>query len=193
MDKSNGYEENALIFSKSRSQDANGIGVSSIRRWAKTLPPNATVLDIGCGTGVPVSKVLVEEGLTVFGLDASPSMVQIFRQNFPDNPVACEAVEDSPFFNRKFDAIVAWGLVFLLTEKEQEIVLQKAAHALNRGGKFLFTAPAQKVTWEDVLTLKQSLSLGAEKYRALLIGYGFSMIEEFEDEGGNYYYHAVLS
>jgi 2-polyprenyl-3-methyl-5-hydroxy-6-metoxy-1,4-benzoquinol methylase len=190
MNKSNGYEDIAAIFIKGRGQAVHGIGASSVRNWAKTLPPNATVLDLGCGTGIPICRVLIDEGMTVYGVDASPSIVQAFQQNFPNTPVACEAVEDSLFFNRQFDAIIAWGLLFLLAEEVQEMVIQKAADALLIGGKLLFTAPSAAVSWKDAMTGQQSRSMGAAKYKQLLSASGLSLIEEFEDEGQNHYYHA---
>ena len=133
MDKSNGYENIAASFISSRKQ---AIGASSVRYWAKTLLPKATVLDLGCGTGIPVSKVLMDEGMLVYGIDASPTLVQTFQQNFPNSPVTCEAVEDSLFFERQFDAIIAWGLLFLLPMDIQTLVLRKAADALSTGGSY---------------------------------------------------------
>lgn len=191
MDKSNGYEDHAATFIRCRSKGINGIGAREVRLWAKSLPPNATVLDVGCGIGLPISQALVDEGLTVYGIDASPSMVEGFRQNFPDITVACEAAEDSSFFNRQFDAIIAWGLMFLLPAETQEVVFQKMANALYTGGKLLFTAPSTKMKWEDAITEIESVSLGAERYKELLEASGLSLIEEFEDEGENHYYHAV--
>jgi precorrin-6B methylase 2 len=41
------------------------------------------VLDIGCGTGIPVTKILLDEELAAYALDASPTMSEAFRQNFP--------------------------------------------------------------------------------------------------------------
>ncbi|MBD2704670.1 class I SAM-dependent methyltransferase [Spirosoma sp. BT702] len=191
MDKSNGYEHNAATFIRCRSKGIDGIGAPSVRHWARSLPPNATVLDMGCGIGLPITKALVDEGLTVYGIDASPSMLQLFQQNFPTVPVACEAVEDSSFFNRQFDAIIAWGLVFLLPVETQEVAIQKMANALQAGGKLLFTAPAQELRWDDAITELESISLGAERYKALLSASGLSLSEEFDDEGDNHYYHAV--
>ena len=39
------------------------------------LPPSARVLDVGCGTGIPVSQMLSTAGLDVSGFDISPKMV----------------------------------------------------------------------------------------------------------------------
>lgn len=191
MDKSNGYEGVAARFIQVRGQTVDGIGTSSVRRWVRTLSPDSTVLDLGCGTGFPISKVLIDEGITVYGVDASPTLVKAFRRNFPEAPVACEAAEDSLFFNRTFDGIIAWGLLFLMPEEVQAKIIEKVANALKTGGKLLFTAPYQKTSWKDVLTGQHSTSLGAKKYKELLSTSGLSLIEEFEDEGDNHYYNAV--
>jgi len=191
MDKSRGYEQIAPIFIEGRGRAVNGIGTSSVRKWVRTLPSNSAVLDLGCGTGIPGSKILIDHGMRVYAIDASPTMVKVFQHNFPGTPVACEAAEDSSFFDRKFDAIIAWGLLFLLPEKTQEIVIQKAANAVVAGGKFLFTATNKRNEWKDAMTEQPSISLGAEKYRELLIKVGLSVTDEFEDEGENYYFVAT--
>jgi SAM-dependent methyltransferase len=191
MDKSNGYEQIAQIFIKGRGQAVNGIGKSSVRKWVQTLPAKSVVLDLGCGTGIPVSMVLIDAGMIVYGIDASPTMVKAFQQNFPGNSVACEPAEDSLFFNLKFDAIIAWGLIFLLPAEVQEMVIQKAANALQTGGKFLFTATGKRTEWKDAMTERHSISLGPVKYKELLAASGLSLIEEFEDEGKNHYFDAV--
>lgn len=167
------------------------VGASSVRKWAKALAPGSVVLDLGCGPGTAVSTIFIEEGFTVYGIDASPTMVEAFKQNFPDCRVACEAAEMSTFFDRPFDAIIAWGLVFLLTPEAQVQIIQKAGHTLPSGGKFLFTSPSIVLEWNDALSERLSVSLGAEKYRELLSAAGFTVVDEFTDEGGNYYYDSV--
>jgi 2-polyprenyl-3-methyl-5-hydroxy-6-metoxy-1,4-benzoquinol methylase len=112
-DKSNGYEDHAATFIRCRSKGIDGVGASSVRLWASSLLPNATVLDVGCGAGDPISKALVEAGFhRLWGLMHHLRWFKIFKQNFPDSPVACEAAEDSSFFNRQFDAIISWGTKF---------------------------------------------------------------------------------
>jgi 2-polyprenyl-3-methyl-5-hydroxy-6-metoxy-1,4-benzoquinol methylase len=80
--------------------------VKTVRKWARSLPPGAAVIDLGCGPGFPITEVLVSEGLNVYAVDASPSFVEAFRRNLTGIPVVCEAVEDSTFFDRTFDAVV---------------------------------------------------------------------------------------
>jgi len=188
IDESNGYESIAEIYIKGRGRAINGIGSSTARAWARTFHKDSIILDLGCGTGIPVTKILLEAGLNAYGVDASLKMVEDFRQNFPHVPIACESVERSSFFNRSFDGIIAVGLMFLLSEETQRGLIPKMAAALNPGGKLLFTAPLDKVEWKDVMTEKESRSLGAKQYRELISASGLAVGEEFDDEGDNHYF-----
>lgn len=192
IDRSNGYEGVAKEFLAGRGSSVRsaGIGVKHVRRWAEALPRGASVIDLGCGPGIPITEVLVAEGLNVFAVDAAPSFVEAFRRNFPNTPIACEAVQDSPFFNRTFDAVLAWGLMFLLSPDDQRHLIQKIADIMVPGGWLLFTSPPEPVVWNDAMTGLESRSLGAEEYRRQLAAIGLSVIAEYEDEGQNHYYDA---
>lgn len=191
MDKSNGYENIAKRFIQIRGEKIDGIGTSSVQNWIKSIPQNSTILDLGCGTGIPITKVLVENNMKVYGIDASPTLVIEFQKNFPSIPVESDAVENSKFFNIKFDAIIAWGLIFLLSSDTQIKLLKKISKSLNPGGKLLFTAPKQKTEWEDLLTKNKSKSFGAKRYKEILLEYDVRIIKEFKDEGENFYLEGV--
>lgn len=191
-DLSNGYEGVAREFLARRgSGRSTGVGVRQVREWARTMPRGSTVIDLGCGPGFPITEVLVVEGLQVFGIDAAPSFVEAFRQNLPNTPVACEAVQNSRFFDRTFDGVLAWGLLFLLSVDDQRRLIESIAGILSAGSRLLFTSPAQPVFWRDAMTGLESLSLGAEEYRRHLSAVGLSVNSEYEDEGQNHYFDAV--
>jgi cyclopropane fatty-acyl-phospholipid synthase-like methyltransferase len=192
VDRSNGYEGIAAEFIASRGCGRGiGIGVKQIRGWARTLPHGATVLELGSGPGYPTTAALLSEGLHVYAVDASPTFVETFRSRFPDTPIACEAVEDSTFFNRTFDGVLAWGLFFLLTEETQRRLISKIANLLVPGGRLLFTAGDEPHVWNDAMTGQESRTLAAEEYRRLLRTAGMTEIREYQDEGQNYYFDAV--
>jgi SAM-dependent methyltransferase len=191
MDRSNGYEGVSVEFLARRgSGRSTGVGVGAVREWARTLPCGAAVIDLGCGPGLPITEVLVAEGLHVFGIDAAPSFVQAFRRNLPNTPVACEPVQESSFFDRTFDGVLAWGLMFLLSPEDQQRLIQRIAEVLAPGGRLLFTSPAEPVIWKDAMTGLESRSPGAEEYRRHLSAVGLSVSSEYEDEGENYYFDA---
>jgi cyclopropane fatty-acyl-phospholipid synthase-like methyltransferase len=186
-DRSNGWEAVASRFTAQRSS----IGAATVRAWCRALPTGASVLDLGCGTGVPISEALMDEGCVVRGVDASPSLVTEFQGRFPRVPVACEPAEESEFFGETYDGIVAIGLLFLLQSDVQQAVIRRVAAALKPSGRFLFTAPVQTGAWVDVMTGRQSVSLGDEAYRSALSGVGLRVIGEYVDEGENHYYDAA--
>jgi SAM-dependent methyltransferase len=191
IDRSNGYEGVAREFLTRRgSGRSTGVGVNAVRQWAQALPHGAAVIDLGCGPGFPITEVLVAEGLNVFAVDAAPSFVKAFRRNLPNTPVVCEAVQDSAFFGRTFDAVLACGLIFLLSPDDQRHVIHRIADILVPGGRLLFTscAGADPLVWNDAMTGLESRSLGAVEYRRQLSAVGLSVLGEYEDEGQNHYY-----
>jgi SAM-dependent methyltransferase len=191
QDKSNGYEEISSAFISSRGQNRSGIGASTVARWSQALPIGASVLDLGCGTGIPITQTLLGRGFNVYAVDASPTIVSAFRNNFPKIPIACSAVEDSDFFARQFDVVIAWALIFLLDADAQRKLIARVSSVLPPGGRFLFTAPTQICTWQDAMTDRTCTSLGHEAYQEALETEGMSLTETFTDEGKNNYYSAI--
>ncbi|MEC9339982.1 MAG: class I SAM-dependent methyltransferase [Pseudomonadota bacterium] len=184
MDSSSGYEERAWEFLDRRS----AVGAEVVRRWAQSLPVGGAVLELGCGGGYPVTRTLVDVGLNVWAIDGSPTLLDKFRQRFPLIPARCEAVQRSGFFERAFDAVIAVGLLFLLSEADQAALIQRTAEVLPPGGRFLFSAAHETGTWTDVLTGHESRSLGIEGYAQALRTSGFDLDETFVDTGQNGYY-----
>jgi cyclopropane fatty-acyl-phospholipid synthase-like methyltransferase len=48
------------------------------------LPEKGKVLDLGCGTGLPYARYLVEKGFDVLGVDLSEEMVKVASKNVPE-------------------------------------------------------------------------------------------------------------
>lgn len=186
-DRSNGWEAVAQRLIAGRTR----IGAETVRSWSRGLPAGASVLDLGCGAGVPVAETLIAQGCRVSGIDAAPSLVEAFRRRFPETQVACEAVEESDFFGRTYDGIVAIGLMFLLPPEAQRTVFHRVAAALTPRGRFLFSAPTQAASWPDLTTERLSVSLGDAAYRRALSDAGLELVGESVDEGENHYYEAA--
>ena len=186
-DGANGYEEYAEIFMRARDLK---IGQSVMRRWASQLAPGSEVLELGCGHGV-VSQVLLEAGVKLSVVDASPTLLREFHRRFPDVEVECSTAQKSELLRRKYEGVVAWGLIFLLAETDQRSVLRRAADALRPHGRLVFTAPNEALAWKDSITEMPSLSLGATVYEALLRDLGLDVSSGVIDEGSNCYYEAI--
>ncbi len=189
QDISSGWDAVAQDFIRFRSDS----GGSVVETWCSRLPVNPTILDLGCGHGLPLTPVLLETGANIFAIDASQNMVAAYGDSFPAHPISCEAAQESRFFDRKFDGIMAVGLIFLLPEESQLKLLEKMSQHLKPFGHILFSAPHQKCEWEDMQTGRRSVSLGSEAYQDHLERLGLRIIADATDKGENYYLMAQKS
>ncbi|AFK03716.1 Methyltransferase type 11 [Emticicia oligotrophica DSM 17448] len=107
--------------------------------FAEKLSLNAKVLDIGCGTGMPVAGYLASKGLLVTGIDFAEKMIEIAQsQQIPQTQFL---VSDFFDFETKetFDGILAWDSFFHFPKEKQAMIYPKVARLLNSGGYLLFT------------------------------------------------------
>lgn len=188
-DTSNGYDAIADAFIAARSD----VGLDLVTRWAASLPKGASIVDVGAGHGLPLTRALVEAGLDVFAIEASQTLAAALRHNLPGIKIGCEPAETSTFFHRTFDAAIAVGLIFLMEEDTQAELLRRMAGALTSGGRLLFSAPHQACAWTDLLTGRSSRSLGRAAYARLLSESALTLITEHTDEGGSHYFEARKS
>ena len=69
-----------------RYEDAYGHNAGlqkMVQRFLDLLPPKASVLDCGCGTGKPVSHMIAESGRKPYGIDLSPTMIELSEKQVP--------------------------------------------------------------------------------------------------------------
>ncbi len=184
-DPANGWESVAKEFISIASCD---IGAATVLSWSRFLVPGHAVLDVGCGFGGTYTQGLTENGIEVYGIDASATLVLEHQKRFPNACVRCEPAEESSFFNREFDGVLSVGLIFLLPQEQQQMVLEKMAAVVKVEGRLLFSSPFQACDWHDLLTGKKSASLGREMYIETLQKHGMKLIGEYTDEGDNHYY-----
>jgi cyclopropane fatty-acyl-phospholipid synthase-like methyltransferase len=183
------YDQIHDWFGETRGQT---IGVAEVGNFLAPLPAGSAVLDAGCGTGLPIAGLMIERGLKVCAIDSSARMIASFRKNFPDVKTECARLQESNMFDRSFNAIVAWGVLFHLSADDQAIVLGKFARALSPGARLLFTSGKEDGERDGEMrgVHFHYVSLGSRRYTAILHGNGMQMISEFFGEGENYYYVA---
>lgn len=187
-DSANAYEAHAHEFLRGR--DKSLIGIQVIEQWSRTFRNGATVIELACGGGYPITQVLSAAGLQLWAVDSSPTLVAEFRSRFPTIPVQCAKVQESDFFGRKYQGAIAIGLIFLLPEQEQADLISRVSAILELGGRFLFMAPIEIGTWKDMNTGLECRSLGQERYEELLRDVGLRVVTTYRDAGENNYFDA---
>jgi cyclopropane fatty-acyl-phospholipid synthase-like methyltransferase len=186
MDSAKAYEDHAQEFLRGR--DTSPIGTHVVDKWSRTLRRGATVIELACGGGYPITRVLRAAGLQLWAVDSSPTLVAEFRSRFPTIPVQCARVQESNFFDRIYEGAIAIGLIFLLPESDQATLISRVSGILVPGGRFLFMAPIQKGDWIDMNTGLECRSLGQASYEKYLRETGFRVVATFSDRGANNYY-----
>lgn len=188
-DAASAYEAHAQRFLQVR--DRSSIGADLLSSWAASLDANGELLELGCGGGFPVSQALVDAGHKLWAVDSSPTLLAEFRSRFPAVEVECASVLTSPCFNRRFDAIVAIGLMFLLNADDQLALIHKTSDMLVPQGRFLFTAPVETGRWAEAITAHPCCSLGYARYTEILARANFRLHGTHYDEGENHYYDVI--
>lgn len=168
----------------------NVTGVESVLSAFGGFKRGATVVDLGCGTGLPLASVVTSMGLRVIGVDSSEQMINAFKANFPDAEANLIKVQNYTFPKAELSGALCWGCLFHLLPDDQIKVLGNVFSSITSGGRFLFTAAKEKdyKTGEMDGVIFQYYSLGSEKYNELAEKAGWRLIHESEDEGKNYEY-----
>jgi SAM-dependent methyltransferase len=99
------------------------------------LPPGARVLDLGCGSGLPTAKQLLDAGVEVVGVDESPVMLQLAEQQAPGARYLHQDLRDVDNLG-EFDAVVAFFALLMLPRGDIPPLLEKIRTRL-RGPKLL--------------------------------------------------------
>jgi SAM-dependent methyltransferase len=99
------------------------------------LPPGARVLDLGCGSGLPTAKQLLDAGVEVVGVDESKVMLQLAEQQAPGGRYLHKDLREIGELG-EFDAVVAFFTLLMLPRRDIPPMLTKIRGWL-RGPKLL--------------------------------------------------------
>ena len=112
----------------------------------RQLPVTATVLDLGCGCGIPVAKTLADHGHHVTGVDFSEVQINRARQLVPHATFLHADATHVTFPDRTFDAIVCLYVLIHMPLDPQRQLLHRIATWLRPGGLLLATTGAHEWT-----------------------------------------------
>ena len=134
------------------------------------------MLDIGCGSGMPIAHYLMEHCCQVTGIDASSAMIEMCLDRFPEHEWHVADMR-SLALNRTFDGIVAWDSFFHLSEADQRRMFPIFKGHTAPGAALMFTsgpsAGEQVGNYQGEPLYHASLDTG--EYRVLLHDNGFDV------------------
>jgi SAM-dependent methyltransferase len=102
------------------------------------LQPGARVLDLGCGSGLPTAKQLLDAGHEVVGVDESAVMLELAEEQAPGAQYLRRDLRDIADLG-EFDAAVAFFSLLMLPKTDIPSLLAQVRSQL-RGPKLLQVA-----------------------------------------------------
>ncbi len=184
-----GYDKSAKAFDDKIGQLSNYNDAYDF--FSDYLNENDEILDLACGPA-NISRYLVsKKRLSITGIDLSPKMLEVARQNVPTGDFICSNITD--FFipsgeqsktAKKFDAIInGFGLPYL-NEEEAERTFEKSALHLKEGGFFYISFMDGDKTQKEHPSFNPEITLTVtyhpqKRIESLLEKVGFTIIKRY--------------
>lgn len=175
------YERHAAAFDRDRGNRL--VERAWFERFRQVMPQGAEVLDLGCGSGQPVARYLIEAEHRVTGIDSSPTLIDLCRARFPDQTwIAGDMRKVS--LARRFGGIVAWNSFFHLTPDDQRAMFTVFSDHAEPGAALMFTsgpAAGEAIGSYQGEALYHA-SLATAEYGTLLAAHGFSVVQHMIED-----------
>ncbi|MFF4259622.1 class I SAM-dependent DNA methyltransferase [Streptomyces sp. NPDC001663] len=151
----------------------------------KSLPADSRVLDLGCGSGLPTARQMVEAGSQVVGVDLSAGMVALARQNVPAGDFRRADIADlrpgGPLDLGRFDAVTAFFSLLMLPRAEIPLALRTVHHLLLPGGLFALSMVEADVDDFSIPFIGNTIRVSGylrDELREVVEAAGFEIAEE---------------
>jgi SAM-dependent methyltransferase len=104
-----------------------------VKALIRVMPKGLDLLDLGCGTGQPSTKMLAGH-FNVTGVDFSVEAIARAKENITNAYFLQEDITKINFPPASFDVITAFYSIFHIPRRQQPGVIQKLAVLLRPGG-----------------------------------------------------------
>ncbi|MFD1544868.1 class I SAM-dependent methyltransferase [Nonomuraea guangzhouensis] len=182
-----GYNELSYLYRG--DEDDDGEYAPWLEELHSRLPPRASVLDLGCGCGVPVARSLAAAGHGVTGVDLSDVQIERARRLVPAATFVRGDATALDLPDASFDAVVCLYTLIHLPLERQPRLIERIAAWLRPSGLLLATAGWEPWTgtedgWLGGATPMWWSHTDVATYRSWLREAGLEIIsEEFIPEG----------
>jgi cyclopropane fatty-acyl-phospholipid synthase-like methyltransferase len=178
-----GYDQCAQNYLDKRNPFKNQ---KYLKDLVAKLSPKASVLDIGCGAGVPTDKFLIENGFSVTGIDISQEQIKLAQKNNPRGKFTIKDMSEIDYPDNSFDAIISFYAIFHIKREEHQDLFNKLFSILKPKGYLLVTMGSSE--WEGMEEFHGVNMFwshyGSEKSIGIIKKSGFKIIYSTIDTSG---------
>lgn len=155
-------------------------GIAAIGRAISYCKKRNQVLDVGCGTGGRIFRLLENHGFSLTGIDASSEMIALARDSHRE--ATLETADIREWKNtQQFDLIIAWDSIFHLQQHEHKETLEKLVSFLADDGVFIYSlgdvVGNHESDWRDDKFPYGSIGIDANLRLLMNIGCGIRHVE----------------
>lgn len=130
-----------------------------------------------------MARYLIESGHRVTGVDASPGLIELCRERFPDQDWIVGDMREARF-GQRFGGILAWDSFFHLTPDDQRQMFTVFGEHAADGAALMFTSGPRG--GEAIGSYRGEAlyhaSLDAAEYEKLLAAHGFGVIAHIAND-----------
>jgi SAM-dependent methyltransferase len=143
-----GYDRVSHVYHGDDTPDGYEQYAQWINDLIRHLQCGADVLDIGCGCGLPATRLLARH-VNVTGVDFSTIQIQRARQLVPNARFICGDIMDQDFQAASFDAVVSFYAIIHMPLEDHAPLLRRISSWLRPAGYLLATVGRQAWTGTD--------------------------------------------
>lgn len=185
------YDRIANVYLQSRDRLKTG---KYVQRLLKYLPKKSTILDLGCGAGVPVDDIFLKAGHSVIGIDNSGEQIKLARKNCPAGDFLLGNIAQLKEKEYQVEAVVSFYTIFHTPRETQGKTFQIIASYLKKGGMLLVTMGDREFEGTHILhgVPMWSSQYGTIKNRKLIEDAGFKILTDEIDLSGGERHQVIL-
>lgn len=154
----------------------------------KGAPSNPHILELGCGAGIPITRLLLDRGASVVANDISSKQIAMAQERCPGAQYHAGDMTTLSYPPSSFDGAVSFYAIFHLPRAEQKGMLAKIYEWLRPGTLFAFnlaTMDEEEIHGEFLGHGMFWSSFSVEDSEAMIKEVGFELLESRVMEAGD--------
>ena len=139
-----GYDKIAEKYNHDREKEI----CKETQEFIGHLPEGGSVLDVGCGGGVPVLRALIAQGFNTTGIDFSKSMLEVAKRNVPQATLVYGDAIKTDFDENSFDGVISTYAIIHIHKSLHATMYNRMYKWLKPGGVMLVCTAHSE--WEEI-------------------------------------------
>ncbi|KAF9884923.1 hypothetical protein FE257_000914 [Aspergillus nanangensis] len=143
------------------------------------LPPSPSILELGCGPGIPILKMLLDHGAQVVANDISTKQIEMAKARFPKTTLVAGDMTTLTFEPGSYHGVISFYSLFHLPRSKLKAMITQIHAWLKPGGVFalnLATIDEEEIHGEFMGYGMFWSSYDVNGNRAMLTEIGFDLL-----------------